>query len=381
MNTIAKLLTSVATSSAKSLLSGGIKKTVSNLIKKHTAKKPEQIEKEIIERLGYATSHYRLDRDQNIIFKSSPVFFHEWLSQSSSMKDKIVRDEENGSIFVNGTLLNNQTKMEIINSFVKATGVQSPAINSHFEAALKLIDPTDHVGSQFKQFFGSWVPGTPSVIDGWLEGCFGKNFTSDVSYANMIFHRWIIGAANRIVNPGSSLDGCLILKGKPNAGKTQHWRKIMPSPFDARTGEIYCDVKDAAKTQEQLLGRSIGCLDELSVMDHPATVEVLKQLLTSQHINVRLAWRRSPESFAMRAAFCGTTNRERFITDKGLSRRCWVIELNDNCHLDFAFLENNRHSLWEEAIYLVGKGETCFLSLAEQKLIEEHNEKFMLLTN
>lgn len=378
MNTIAKLLTSVATSSAKSLLSGGIKKTVSNLIKKHTAKKPEQIEKEIVERLGYATSHYRLDRDQNIIFKSSPVFFHEWLSQSSSMKGKIIRDEENGSIFVNGTLLNNQTKMEIINSFVKATGVQSPAINSHFEAALKLIDPTDHVGSQFKQFFGGWVPGTPSMIDGFLEGCFGDAIISDPAYAKLLFRRWITLSARRIISAGSSHDLCLTLQGAPGVGKTAFFRNLLCSPFDKRTGDIYCDVKNAQKFAENLIGLSIGNFDELTCLDHPGSIETFKMLLSSQSFNTRLAWRRDPQRFNLRSAFAATTNKPKFINDAALLRRLGVIELGGSRKINFEYLFANREALWKESIYLVGQGEVQPLSLEEQKTVEEYNKRFVI---
>lgn len=378
MNPIAKMLTSVATSTTKSLIGTGIKKTVNDLIKRYTAKKPEQIEKEIIERLGYASSHYKLGRNQEVIFRPSSVFMHEWMMNSPEMKGKIIKDEEAGISYYCGELLSNTTKVKIINDFMKATGAQSPSLSGHFDQAMKLWEPTDHIGEKFKKHFSGWKEGTPSVIDGFLSGCFGSALTTDPEYAHLLFRRWITGAARRVMNPGSVLDGCLTFQGAPGVGKTAFFRNLLSEPFNERCGEVYCDVKNPRQFAENLIGLSIANMDELTVLDHEKSVETLKLLLSAQWFSVRLAWRRDPQRFNLRNAFGATTNKTQFINDAALKRRLWIVELNDSKKIDFTYLLANREALWKEAMWCANKEDTCVMTLEEQIKIESLNQKFVV---
>lgn len=379
MNPIAKMLTSVVQSSAKSLIGSGIKKTVGDLIRRHTAKSPETIEKEIVGKLGFSTSHFKIDKGQVISFKSSPVFLHEWLLKSPLMKDKIIRDEENGQVFFNGNPINNSMKLEIINEFVKNTGVQSPALSSHIEAALKLYDATDFIGKKFAFNLSGWDINNPSTIDTFLEGCFGKDFAPDTAYSNKIFRKWMIGTARRITQPGSVLDWALILQSKKGGiGKTALLRNLMPKGFETRAGEIYCDVKDARKFAENLIGLSVANFDEMSFSENADSTETFKMLLTSQFYTCRLAWRRDPQRFNLRNSFAGTTNKTQFITDPTLNRRLGVIDLVGNQKIDFNYLDAHKTKLWQEAIFLAQRGDECIMDPAEQKETEERNIKFLV---
>jgi hypothetical protein len=379
MNLITKMLSSVAVSSTKSLLGSGVKKTVKDILTKITQKSPEQIEKEVVEKVGFATSHFKLDKGQNVVFKSSPVFLHEWLVKSPVMKEKLIKDEENGVIYYQGEVITNANKMDIINEFVKATGAQSPALASHLDNALKLFDASDFIGKKFVLNLSGWDPDKPSIIDGFLEGCFGENFTPEPAYAKMLWRKWMIGTARRIIDPGSALDWALILQSKGGGiGKTALFRNLMPKPFEDRAGEIYCDVKDGRKFAENLIGKSISNFDELSVLENPNSVETWKMLLTSQFYTTRLAWRRDPQRFNLRCSFAGTTNKERFIPDPTLSRRLGVIELTGDQKINFGYLQDNKTKLWQEAVFLAQKGDPCVLTTDEQKQVEDHNIKYLV---
>jgi predicted P-loop ATPase len=210
-----------------------------------------------------------------------------------------------------------------------------------------------------------------------MEKCFGTALTASPEHARLLFRKWIVGTAARTIHPGKSLDGCLVLQGETGIGKTQFFRQILPSPFDGRTGEIYCDIKNPNKFVEALLGKTVACFDELSVLEHAKTLETFKQLLTSQFIDVRLAWARTVRRFNMRVGLGGTSNKTKFITDPSLSRRLWVIELNPSQRLDFDYLSANKEALWKEAVYFAEQGESCIMTPEEQKMIEEYNAKFM----
>lgn len=377
-NFFTKMLTQVATSSAKSLMGQGIKSSVKKIIKQHMAKTPQQIEQEITNSLGYLTAHYKLDKEQNIIYKPSVVFMHEWLTNSPSMKDKLVKDEEDGQVYFNGQPLTNQDKVNIIHQFLKATNSNSSALASHFEGAMKLFEVSDFNSIKFKNHFAGWQSSNTSVIDTWLERSFGTALTTDKDYARMLFRKWMIGSAKRIMTPGSSLDGCLVLAGPTDIGKTQFFRRILPEPFNNRTGEIYCDIKNPTRFVETLLGKSVACFDELSILEHEKTIETLKQLLTSQWLDVRLAWRRSVQRFKIRVGLGATTNKTQFLTDPTLSRRMWVIELNDTQRLDFEFFDANKKALWQEAVFLANRGDICILTPEETDQVETYNRKFLI---
>lgn len=378
-NLLTKMMGSVLQSSAKSLLSGGIKKGVKTLIKQQFQKSPQDIEKEITATLGYLTTHYKLDKDQNIIYRPSSVFMHEWLCNSPKVAGRIVRDEEDGNVYVDGILLTNQVKVELIHLFIKDTNAQSSALSSHFDSALKLFDVSDFNAIKFKKFFAGWDTNKASVIDTWMEKCFGTALDTDAAYARLLFRKWIVGSAARAITPGKSLDGCLVLRGTNGLGKTQFFRQLLSPPFDHRTGEVYCDVKNPQRFVEALLGKTVACFDELSILEHANTIETFKQLLTTQFIDVRLAWARSVRRFNIRVGLSGTTNKEHFITDKSLNRRLWIIELNDSQRLDFNYLNEHKKELWQEAVYLAEHNESCILSLEEQKVVEAYNEKFAVV--
>lgn len=374
---IGKFLSTEAKALVRSGIRSNIKKKASEIFKKFTSKSPEQIREEMIEMIGYETLHYSLGKDQEIKFKSSSVFVNEWLKNNPKIKQKIFKDEESGQIYFENKPWSNELKLNLIDSFVRETKIQSPNVSGHFDQALKLIDVSDFNAIKFKNHFSKWDPKNESVIDSWLDNCFPGGLATDSKYASLLFKKWIVGTAKRAISPGTSLDGCLTLQGPAGVGKTQFFRQLLPEPFETRTGEILCNIKDPKKFAESIIGKTVACFDELSILEQPKVVETFKQLLTLQNIDVRLAYRRDPQRYALRQGFCATTNSDRFIKDPSLSRRLWVIQLNGNKRLDFDFLNQNKQDLWNEAVYLAEQGYKFFLTEEEQKMVEENNKVFL----
>jgi predicted P-loop ATPase len=201
---------------------------------------------------------------------------------------------------------------------------------------------------------------------------------TDAAYAKLLFRKWIIGTARRIVSPGSTLDGCVVLQGPTGVGKTAFFRGLLPAPFEHRTGEIYADLKSPTKITEALMRKSVASFDELGVLEYEGTAELFKSLLTMNHIDVRLAWARAVRRFDLRVGLGATTNKERFIADAAMARRLWVIKLNNSQRLNFDYYNANKKALWQEALYLAEHDESCLLSLEEQKVVEANNASFML---
>lgn len=379
MSEIVKFFTKTAVSAARSLLLSEVKGSVKSLINSKKAKTIQDINQEMIRDLGYVTTHFSVDKNkQDILYKSSPIFCHEWLTSSPFTKENILRDEESGQIYFNGEQLSNAKKLEIINRFIGSTKIKTASVASHMEQAFKLIDATDYTSVKFKEHFSGWNEANESVIDKWISNVFGHVLETDLVYANMLFRKWIIGTAKRAITPGVNFDGCLVFSGPGGVGKTAFFRNLLPEPFNNRTGEILCSVKNPQKFVESIKYKTIACFDELSVLDYPASEEIFKQLLTSQHIDVRLAWARDVRRYNLRCGFAATTNKNKFIFDEFLSRRLWAIKLNNKGRLNFNYLFANRENLWKEAVYLANKNEPYNLSFEEQKLVEDNNLLFSI---
>lgn len=375
-NPLLKFLTKTATSAASSIVTGELKKHAKGFIEKYTAKSPEAARREAAAKIGYESEHYVLNKNQDVTFKSSAIFLHEWLNKSPHTVGRVLKDEENGQVFFDGKLLTNSVKVDLLGKFAKATGINTPALNGHFDKAIELLDVTDFTSVKFKKEFGGWEPGRKSIIDTWLTNMFGSALDTDAAYASNLFRKWIVGTAARAMTPGTTHDGCLVLKGPAGVGKTQFFRKLLPEPFENRTGEIYCDVKSPQRFVEAIVGKTIACFDELSVLENPGSDETFKQLLSSQNIDVRMAWARKPRRYALRQGFSGTTNKDKFIADKFLSRRLWIIRLDNSQRINYDYLNENRRALWMEAVYCAERGDSCILTPDEQRTVEEYNKRF-----
>lgn len=378
MGGITDFFAKTAVSAARSLILSEVKGSVKSFINKKRAKTIEDVHQEMMKNLGYVTSHYTINKAQEVIYKPSPVFLHEWLTNSPLVTEKIVRDEESAHIYIDGEQITNAKKLDLINRFIASTGIKVASLSSHMDNALKLLDLSDFNSSKFKNYFAGWVEGKDSVIDKWIPNVFGEVLDTEVDYATLLFRKWIIGTARRAITPGITFDGCLVFKGPAGVGKTAFFRNLLPEPFENRTGEILCNVKNPQKFVESIKGKTIACFDELSVLEHASSEETFKQLLSSQNIDVRLAWAREPRRYALRQGFSATTNKEQFIPDAFLSRRLWTIGLNGNGRMNFDYLFGNRKSLWQEAVHCAQTDESCILSFEEQKLVEQHNERYII---
>lgn len=364
-----------ASSFVKSQARSALKKKATAFIGKLFAKSEEELQAEVEEALGYKSLHFQV-KNNKVEFKSSPIFIHEWLTNSPLLTDKIIKDEESNQIYFEKKLIDNTVKVELINQLVELTKIKSIAINGHFDNALKLLTPSDYNAVQFKEKFSGWDPNQESVIDRWMDRCFGSALMTNPDLSRMLFRKWIVGTARRAIQPGSALDGCLTFSGPAGAGKTQFFRQLIPAPFSHRTGEIYCDVKSPRQMTEAILGKTIANFDELSVLNNEV-VESFKMLLTAQNIDVRLAYKRDPQRYALRQGFGATTNQSKFILDSNMSRRLWVLELNNSQKLDFDFLQNTSETLWKEAVFCALRGDAVYLSSEQQHQVEENNKKYL----
>jgi len=91
---VGKELKSLALSQVRSVA----KKKATSVISKFLSKSEEEIHDEATNLLGYETQHYTIKNNEPV-FKSSPIFVHEWLTNAPHLVGKIIKDEETDVVF------------------------------------------------------------------------------------------------------------------------------------------------------------------------------------------------------------------------------------------------------------------------------------------
>lgn len=163
--------------------------------------------------------------------------------------------------------------------------------------------------------------GTPrieSFLSRWM-GCEDSDYTREVS--RLIF----AGGIHRIYDPGCKFDCVPVLIGtKQGEGKSSivRWLAIK----DEWYGEL--TVFDGKEGIEAIQGTWICEIGELLAMVRAKEVESIKAYITRQVDKYRVPWDKRPSTAPRQCVFVGTTNKERFLTDKTGNRRWFPVRVN-----------------------------------------------------
>jgi hypothetical protein len=119
---------------------------------------------------------------------------------------------------------------------------------------------------------------------------------------------WLVGAVQRIYEPGCKNENILILTGAQGCGKTQTLTWL--------SGELGFDNNINLSSSEQEIGQKLKmcwfvCFDELSSLSKREAAEY-KNWLSIQTDTYRLPYGRLPEKSPRHNVYCGTTNEMTF---------------------------------------------------------------------
>lgn len=167
--------------------------------------------------------------------------------------------------------------------------------------------------------------------------------------------QWMVGAVQRLYNPGCKNENVLILTGCQGCGKT--------STLMWLAGDLGFDNTIDISRSEQETGQKLercwfACFDELATLSKRQSAEY-KNWLSVQTDVFRQPYERVPEHHNRHNVYCGTTNESTFLRDDTdrVERRMWVInckrtqqEWKDQYYdkLTDELWEN----IWSEATYI-----------------------------
>lgn len=187
----------------------------------------------------------------------------------------------------------------------------------------------------------------------------------DTEYVRAVTRKTLIGAIQRVLEPGCKFDTVLVLDGKPGIGKSTLLRKL--------GGAWFSDSLSLADTRDKTAAEKLqGCwIMEIGEMQgtRKADIDVMKGFLSRQVDEYRAAYGRVVERHPRTCIICGTTNSTTgFLRDTTGNRRFWPVPVNGGGRLSvWDMTEETRSQIWAETMIFVAEGETSFLDAAMER--------------
>lgn len=156
-----------------------------------------------------------------------------------------------------------------------------------------------------------------------IENCLTKWMKADDSdYTREVSRLIFAGGINRLYNPGCKFDDVPVLVGtKQGEGKSTFIRWL------AINDQWFAEIKkvEGADAIEQLFGAWVCEIPELSAFKKADDVESIKAYITRTKDKYRKPYDKNPVEYPRRCILIGSTNMERFLTDRSGNRRFYPV--------------------------------------------------------
>ena len=237
--------------------------------------------------------------------------------------------------------------------------------NDYFDAIKNVC-----VQSKFhpiKDILGSLVWDGKEHIKELLPNYLGVENTD---YTFQVMRLFLLGAINRIYQPGCKFDYAMTLQGKQGLGKSTFLRLL------ALNDEWFSDSLDnldSDKAVQSLMGSWIIELAELKALARTGGgIDSVKRFLSATQDKYRQPYARRADIFLRQCVFAGTTNKSNFLCDETGNRRFLIIQTgitkpSKNLFCDEAI--NDIRQAWAEAMHIY-KNENPKLVLPKEFLEE-----------
>ena len=207
-----------------------------------------------------------------------------------------------------------------------------------------------------------------------IESCLSKWMKADdTAYTREVSRLIFAGGINRLYNPGCKFDDVPVLVGtKQGEGKSTFIRWL------AINDQWFTEIKkvEGSESVEQLFGAWICEIPELSAFKKADDVESIKAYITRTKDKYRKPYDKNPVEYTRLCVLIGSTNSERFLTDKSVNRRFYPVSAHSSGYELFAHEKECKEYIiqcWAEAKerYKTGK----MPAYADYHLLKEYQEK------
>lgn len=195
----------------------------------------------------------------------------------------------------------------------------------------------------------------------------------DSEYTREVSRLIFAGGINRLYRPGCKFDDVPVLIGpKQGEGKSTFIRWL------AINEQWFTEIKrvEGSDAIEQLFGAWICEIPELSALKKADDVESIKAYITRTKDKYRKPYDRYPTEYARRCIMIGSTNSERFLTDRSGNRRFYPVVVHSSGYDLYDHEQECKEYIiqcWAEARERFKKGEMP--PFADYRLLEEYHER------
>ena len=199
--------------------------------------------------------------------------------------------------------------------------------------------------------------------------------TRDSLYDDMLAGM-VIGAVQRVQNPGSQMDYCLTLKGEQGEKKST-WLETLCGHQD-----WYCSTQQQQdKDLMMVIGTSLMIeLAELEQTTAGREAGRLKALLTDKVCRYRKPYGKGLSKEPRGSIFVASVNTTDFLRDPTGNRRFWVIPtgLSVGENLDLDLVRRDRDRIWKAGHFAYQAGRLPMLSPEHEAESNRRNSSFMV---
>ena len=181
----------------------------------------------------------------------------------------------------------------------------------------------------------------------------------DSDYIREVTKCTLIGAVERVFEPGAKFDTAIVLIGAQGKGKTEIVKRLGGEWFNNSLTTF-----KGKEAYEQLQGSWIIELGELEAMRN-IDLNTVKHFMTKTEDNFRGAYARHVKCNKRQCIFIGTSNTYDFLKDPTGDRRFYPIDLDKTEITKSIFKDLTKEEIgqiWAEAYYLYKKGEKSYIS-------------------
>jgi predicted P-loop ATPase len=303
-----------------------------NLAKKENIKVEAIDEKNIINRLKlFISKNYNMKRNE--------------ISRNIEIDSKPITDIDLNSIFINCKTFIDKANKELVKSVI-------------FSDFTKTYNP-------FHVFLltNIKIKGTGN-IDKLIS-----TITTDTQNHDLFIKKWLTSLMASINGKHSPL--VLVLVGGQNTGKTEWFRRLLPTELKSYYAE---DKLDQGKDSDILMTKKLIIMDDEMGGKSKAEAKMLNRLTSSQTFSIREPYGVVSVDLNRLAMLCGTTNIEGLLSDPTGNRRILPVKVLSIDHELYNSID--KKALFMEMYHLYNSGYNHNLSGDDIQILNDSTDEF-----
>lgn len=218
----------------------------------------------------------------------------------------------------------------------------------------------------------NWIESTPWDGTDRIAALIASIDPVNPAIASLLIPKWLASGIDAVFRPnGVSAQGCLVLQGAQNLGKTRWFESLVGDQRDSfKEGAILNpNDKDSVK---QCIKYWITELGELDATFRKSDISALKAFITRNTDEFRSPYARVESLYPRKTIFAASVNPQAYLHDDTGNRRYWTIEVGKGFTADHGI---DVQQVWAQ-VYATRNSIVHWLNHEEHALLNDVNSEF-----